>query len=198
MPILFNLHTSGSRERKTTGGNLHAHSRLLRRRDEDTITSTSDRLTQRATPTSSTLPPDFSATDQLGFEYIDSNFTLPHNKSLPFDLGCRKCAGTGQVKVTASHIRLDWGNEVEGSYFKTGHVQVDLTGFALSIGLRATPKDNYNKTIPIFGKTLIGAEIPGIAHIGNCFGLDLEFKSKVNQSVELGFGLISRFPTRHL
>lgn len=165
---------------------VHSHGRLFRRKnaDENGITSTSKpKPTEKPSATiSTTLPPDISQEDDLGFSFDNTTF-----KGIPFDLGCRKCSGTGKVKITASHIAFDWGNKVEDSAFETGSLELNLTGFSLSIGLKAAPEPG-EESVQIFKKTLVGIEIPLFVSIGIKFGLDLEFKAKLNQSVALGFG----------
>lgn len=140
----------------------HAHGRLARRQDDPTSVTTTEstQATLRPTPTASEPPPDSIRTGDLGFDSLNSTFTLPGNKSLPFDLGCRNCTGTGQLTLKITNFAF---NNIfttdDDDLVYSGAVEVDLTGFALSIGLKATPKDDYKKTIPILEKLVIGVEV---------------------------------------
>ena len=168
---------------------VHTHSRLYRRQgQDDETTSSTPRPTARPTPTASARPTDFTTSANLGFQHLNTNFTYGiWNRSLPFDLGCRNCTGTGDVKVSASHIRIDWSDKDKTSAFETGHLEVNLTGFSLAIGLRATPINN-KKSITIFETVLTGVKVPGLVKIGLVFALDLRFEAKVKQSAAIGFG----------
>ncbi|KAJ4287705.1 hypothetical protein N0V90_012408 [Kalmusia sp. IMI 367209] len=162
----------------------HVHNRLSRRQDESTsvISIASTQTTKRPTPTASEPPPDSSASGDLSFQSLDSTFELPGNKSLPFDLGCRNCTGTGKIELKITNFEFNNILNDDDDLVKTGAVEIDLTGFSLSIGLKATPEDDYEETINIFTAKIIGADL----HLE--FSLDLDFQSFVNQSVELGFG----------
>ncbi|KAF2255937.1 hypothetical protein BU26DRAFT_598755 [Trematosphaeria pertusa] len=151
---------------------VHRHDRLSRR----TLTNPS--------PVAHFLAP--RATEGLA---NDTPFLLPGNVSLPFDLGCNNCSGKGEVIFSTVHFEFNnVFNNPDDDLVKSGAAQIDLKGFEMSIGLRAAPEDDETRTIPVFSKTIIGAEIPGVASIGLRFELELEFKAELDRPVQLGFG----------
>jgi hypothetical protein len=139
----------------------HAHDRLIRRQSDPTTQSTS--TSTRPTPTDWEPPPDSTQTADLGFSSLDTNFEI-WDVSLPFNLGCRNCTGTGQLALKTTSIAFnDLFDNDDDDLFKSGKVEIDLTGFSLSIGLKAIPEDDYSDEITIFQKTVVGVEVSMIS-----------------------------------
>ena len=134
----------------------HVHKRLARRQSDPISISTTS--STRPTPTDWEPPPDATQTADLGFSALDTNFTI-WDASLPFNLGCRNCTGTGQVALKTTGIAFNDLDNDDDDIFKSGTVEIDLTGFSLSIGLKATPEDDYEDTITIFEKTIVPVEV---------------------------------------
>jgi hypothetical protein len=72
---------------------------------------------------------------------------------------------------------------------KSGHVELEFSGFEMSIGLRATPPPiSLSKSFTIFQIPLLDVQIPGVGHIGLRYELNLDFQAEVDTGIELGFG----------
>lgn len=141
---------------------VHQHDRLSRRNAEDGLIMKRSPVAQAEQTPTATAPPDTVNTASLQFEAIDTTFTLADNVSLPFDLGCKNCSGTGDLTLSTVHFEFNdletIINGTDDDAVKSGSVEIDLTGFAMSIGLRVTPVDK-KASITIFEKTIIGAEV---------------------------------------
>jgi hypothetical protein len=106
---------------------VHGHDRLLPRQD--------------STPTATGMPPDQTLTGSLGFgPVLDTTFEL-EDQQLPFDIGCRNCTGTGQVTLEMTSVVVNSLFSGDDDPFEAGAILLDLTGFSLSIGLKASPED---------------------------------------------------------
>jgi hypothetical protein len=140
---------------------VHEHNRLAKKRqDEPTVTDTaSTQPSTRPSPTASEPPPDSTQTADLSFQELNSTFKLSEYDVLPFDLGCRNCTGTGELALKVTNFAFNSFDSPYDDWIYSGAVEIDLTGFSLSIGLRVTPEDDYEDTITIFEKTVIGVEV---------------------------------------
>lgn len=160
------------------GFTIHRHDRLERPTSTSLplgkrqVTAETDTTTVVATtiavPSASATPNDTVNTGSLAFEELDTTFMLPGNVSLPFDLGCQNCSGKGEIILSTVHFEFNsLGTLFSGEdddLVKTGAVQLDLKGFEMSIGLRATPEET-DEDINIFQKEIIGVEV-SFAHCG--------------------------------
>ena len=137
--ITFNLYQTSEAH------TIHAHDRLARRQDTTSV----------PTPTASEPPPDQTLTGSLGFgPVLNSTFSLGDGP-LPFDMGCRNCTGTGDVTLEMTSVVLNNIETEDDDPFESGAIQLDFTGFSLSIGLRATPEDNYDETFTVLEQAAI-------------------------------------------
>ncbi|KAF2741541.1 hypothetical protein EJ04DRAFT_571612 [Polyplosphaeria fusca] len=166
---------------------VYQHDRLSKRNSPSRIIERSP-----AEPSAIVYTNDTSNTASLNFSQIDTTFKLPGNVSFPFDLGCRNCTGTGDLILSTTHFEFNElaniFNGTDDDLVKSGAIQMDLKGFQMSIGLRATPELEVSQDINIFKYTIIGVTIPGIGMVGFGFSLDLQFQAALNTSMEIGFG----------
>jgi hypothetical protein len=135
---------------------------------------------------------DSENTASLDFSQIDTTFTFPTGDSLPYDLGCTNCTGKGNIILRTAHFEFGLKELVNGGDddpIKSGHVELEFSGFEMSIGLRATPPPiPLSKSFSVVKLPLSGIQIPGIGKIDLHFEFDLQFEAQVNTGVELGFG----------
>jgi len=135
---------------------------------------------------------DSENTASLDFSQIDTTFTFPIGGSLPFDLGCTNCTGKGNVILRTAHLEFglkDLINNEDDDPIKSGYVELEFTGFEMSIGLRVTPPPiPFSESFSVFKIPLINMQIPGVGNIGLGFEFDLQFKAQADTGVELEFG----------
>ncbi|KAF2122449.1 hypothetical protein BDV96DRAFT_560855 [Lophiotrema nucula] len=170
---------------------VHRHERLARRGLLNPPSPVLRR--QEASPSATVTPDDTVNTASLNFSEINTTFKYPGtNESLPFDLGCRNCSGKGELTLSTVHFEFnDFDtifNGTDDDLVKSGSVQIDLKGFEMSIGLKATPEAKLSQDITFFTYELIGVSIPAVGRVGLGFELALNLEAKLESAIELGFG----------
>ena len=145
---------------RTTGSNsVQALNRLLRQRNAVTTNAVISSTSILPTPTATEPPPDHTEIGNLSWSPIlNSTFGLGDNLPLTFELGCRNCSGTGQVELEITDIKFNDLFSEDDDPFEKGAIQLDLTGFSLSIGLIVAPKNNTDNSLTIL-------ELPAIEGI---------------------------------
>ncbi|KAF1851563.1 uncharacterized protein K460DRAFT_413105 [Cucurbitaria berberidis CBS 394.84] len=184
---------------------IHKYDRLYRRAPQSSTIKGIGRpsSTFLAAPTESVVTQIENTVNKtdLGFDKINTTFFEGEElESLnTIQLGCANCTAKGEMIVTTGKFKFDFGAWFKGEDddpVKSGFIQLDIKGFEMSIGLKATPSEKFKKEFTLARSPALGPgfNIPKIGHFGVTISLVASIEITIEGAVELGFGFDVKVP----
>ncbi|KAF2001105.1 hypothetical protein P154DRAFT_575483 [Amniculicola lignicola CBS 123094] len=183
---------------------VHQHDRLFRRSPQATLPPTQTSLpsgvsSYNPTGTLVVQQADTSDVTYLGFSEIDTTFLegTSFEDLNSIGLGCENCTAKGEMIITTGKFEVDFGWPWTGKDddpIVGGFVQLEVTGYQMSIGLKAEPWIPFKRERKLFGYTPVGFTIPKLGSFGISIELVAFIDIEVEGAIELGFGFDVNVP----